>query len=153
MVYEILECLMVLVLKWMEMVGIKVDCDMLLWMFNVFVQKMVGLEVEIYEMVGWLFNVGSFKQLGEILFDELFLLGGKKGKIGVYVIGVDVFEDLVMEYELFCCVLDWCQLFKLKLIYIDVLQDYINFEMGCVYMFYFIVGVNMGCLVLIDLNL
>lgn len=153
-VYQLLEWLMVVVLVDMEMMGICIDVDYFKCMFSVFVQKMVVLEVEIYELVGGFFNVGSFKQLGEILFECMGLQGGKQGKIGVFLISVDVLEDLVVEgYDLFVWVLDWWVIFKLKLIYIDVLLQYVNFEIGCVYISYLIIGVQIGCLVLIDLNL
>lgn len=100
-VYETLERPLIPVLAEMEMHGIKVDRDTLSRMSNNFAQSMSGLEAEIYELGGQSFNVGSPKQLGEILFDKLELPGGKKGKTGAYGTGVDVLEDLAAEgYEL-----------------------------------------------------
>jgi DNA polymerase-1 len=99
-VYETLERPMVPVLARMEMAGIKVDRDTLSRMSNAFSQKMAGLEAEIHELAGETFNVGSPKQLGEILFDKLDMPGGKKGKTGAYATGVDVLEDLATEHDL-----------------------------------------------------
>jgi DNA polymerase-1 len=99
-VYETLERPLVSVLAAMERSGIKVDRDTLSRMSNAFAQKMAGLEDGIYELVGRKFNVGSPKQLGEILFDEMGLEGGKKGKTGAYATGADVLEDLATEHEL-----------------------------------------------------
>ena len=79
-VYETLERPLVPVLTQMERSGVKVDRDTLSRMSNAFAQKMAGLEDEIYELVGRKFNVGSPKQLGEILFDEMGIEGGKKGQ-------------------------------------------------------------------------
>ncbi|WP_286779897.1 DNA polymerase, partial [Sulfitobacter sp. UBA4523] len=76
-VYETLERPLVPVLAAMERSGVKVDRDTLSRMSNAFAQKMAGLEDEIYELAGRKFNVGSPKQLGEILFDEMGLEGGK----------------------------------------------------------------------------
>ena len=121
---------MVPVLADMERTGIKVDRDTLSRMSNAFSQKMAGLEDEIYELAGRKFNVGSPKQLGEILFDEMGLEGGKKGKTGAYATGADVLEDLATEHALPARVLDWRQLSKLKSTYTDALQDHINPDTG-----------------------
>src|SRR5690606_24074713 len=99
-VYETLERPLVPVLAQMEMHGIEVDRDTLSRMSNAFSQKMAGLEAEIHELAGRKFNVGSPKQLGEILFDEMGLPGGKKGKTGAYATGADVLEDLATEHDL-----------------------------------------------------
>jgi DNA polymerase-1 len=114
---------------------------------------MAGLEAEIHEMAGRSFNVGSPKQLGEILFDELSLPGGKKGKTGAYATGADVLEDLATEHELPRRVLDWRQLSKLKSTYTDALQDHINPETGRVHTSYSIAGANTGRLASTDPNL
>ena len=89
---------------------------------------MAMLESEIYAMVGRKFNVGSPAQVGEILFDEMNLEGGKKGKNGKYATGADVLEDLATEHKLPACVLDWRQLSKLKSTYTDALQEQYQFE-------------------------
>ncbi|MEP1201887.1 DNA polymerase I [Tateyamaria sp.] len=152
-VYETLERPMVPVLAGMERSGIKVDRDTLSRMSNAFAQKMAGLEDEIYEMVGRKFNVGSPAQVGEILFDEMSLEGGKKGKTGKYATGADVLEDLATEHELPGLVLDWRQLSKLKSTYTDALQDHINPDTGRVHTSYSIAGASTGRLASTDPNL
>lgn len=152
-VYETLERPMVSVLAKMEMDGIKVDRDTLSRMSNAFAQKMAGLEAEIHELAGEAFNVGSPKQLGEILFDKMGIEGGKRGKTGAYATGADVLEDLATEHELPARVLDWRQLSKLKSTYTDALQDHINPETGRVHTSYSIAGASTGRLASTDPNL
>ena len=152
-VYETLERPMVPVLASMERSGIKVDRDTLSRMSNTFAQKMAGLEAEIHEMAGRRFNVGSPKQLGEILFDEMGIEGGKRGKTGAYATGADVLEDLATEHELPARVLDWRQLSKLKSTYTDALQDHINPDTGRVHTSYSIAGASTGRLASTDPNL
>ncbi|GAA6175757.1 DNA polymerase I [Sulfitobacter pacificus] len=152
-VYETLERPLVPVLAAMERSGIKVDRDTLSRMSNAFAQKMAGLEDEIYEIAGRKFNVGSPKQLGEILFDEMGIEGGKKGKTGAYATGVDILEDLATEHELPARVLDWRQLSKLKSTYTDALQTHINADTGRVHTSYSIAGASTGRLASTDPNL
>ncbi|HDY94838.1 hypothetical protein LCGC14_0134920 [marine sediment metagenome] len=152
-VYETLERPLVPVLAAMERSGVKVDRDTLSRMSNAFAQKMAGLEDEIYQLAGRKFNVGSPKQLGEILFDEMALEGGKKGKTGAYATGADVLEDLATEHDLPARVLDWRQLSKLKSTYTDALQDHINPDTGRVHTSYSIAGASTGRLASTDPNL
>ncbi|NYS25754.1 DNA polymerase I [Rhodobacteraceae bacterium 2376] len=153
-VYETMERPLVPVLAAMEMAGVKVDRDVLSRMSNAFSQKMAGLEAEIHELAGETFNVGSPKQLGEILFDKMSLQGGKKGKTGAYATGADVLEDLAAEgHDLPARVLDWRQLSKLKSTYTDALQDHINPETGRVHTSYVISGASTGRLSSTDPNL
>jgi DNA polymerase I len=153
-VYEGLERPLVPVLAAMERRGIKVDREVLSRMSNVFAQKMAGLEAEIHALAGTSFNVGSPKQLGEILFDQMGLPGGEKGKTGAYATGAEVLEDLAAEgHELPARVLDWRQLQKLKSTYTDALQDHIHPDTGRVHTSYVITGAVTGRLSSTDPNL
>jgi len=153
-VYETMERPLVPVLAQMERYGIKVNRDHLSRMSNAFAQKMAGLESEIHELAGRKFNVGSPKQLGEILFDEMSIEGGKKGKTGAYATGADVLETLAAQgHDLPARVLDWRQLSKLKSTYTDALQEHIHPESGRVHTSYSIAGANTGRLASTDPNL
>ena len=152
-VYETLERPLVPVLAAMEMHGVQVDRDTLSRMSGAFAQKMAALEDEIHTLAGRSFNVGSPKQLGEILFDEMSLQGGVKGKTGAYATGVDVLEDLATEHALPGRVLDWRQVSKLKSTYTDALQTHIHPETGRVHTSYSLVGAVTGRLSSTDPNL
>lgn len=152
-VYETLERPLIPVLAEMEMHGIKVDRDTLSRMSNTFAQKMAGLEDEIYKVAGRTFNVGSPKQLGEILFDEMSIEGGKRSKNGAWATGADILEDLATVHELPGLVLDWRQLSKLKSTYTDALQAHINPDTGRVHTSYSIAGASTGRLASTDPNL
>jgi DNA polymerase-1 len=157
-VYETLERPLVPVLAQMEMAGVKVDRDTLSRMSNAFAQKMAGLEDEIQTLAGRKFNVGSPKQLGEVMFDELGLTmpDGKKpstGKTGAYSTGADVLEDLATIHDLPRRILDWRQLSKLKSTYTDALQGHIHPDTCRVHTSYSIAGANTGRLASTDPNL
>ncbi|RWR13744.1 DNA polymerase I [Paenirhodobacter populi] len=159
-VYETLERPLVPILAEMEMAGVKVDTSILARMSNVFAQRMAGLEDEIRAIAGQPFNIGSPKQLGEILFDTLGVPGGGRGKTGAWATGADVLEDITtMEDEhpqaarLAARVLDWRQIAKLKSTYTDALQGHVNPETGRVHTSYSIAGANTGRLASTDPNL
>jgi DNA polymerase I len=159
-VYETLERPLVPVLADMEMAGIKVDREVLRGMSNVFAQKLVQLEEEIQDIAGEKFNVGSPKQLGEILFDRLAVPGGEKGKTGAYGTGADILEDITTLEDshpqgarLAARILDWRQIAKLKSTYTDALQLAINPDTGRVHTSYSIAGANTGRLASTDPNL
>ena len=158
-VYETLERPLVPVLADMEMTGIQVDRDTLRGMSNVFAQKLVQLEEEIHGIAGEKFNVGSPKQLGEVLFDRLQVPGGEKGKTGAYTTGADILEDITtledhpQAAQLAARVLDWRQIAKLKSTYTDALQEAINPDTGRVHTSYSIAGANTGRLASTDPNL
>ena len=159
-VYETLERPLVPVLAEMEMHGIQVDRDTLSRMSNAFAQKMAGLEADIHEVAEQPFNVGSPKQVGEILFDKMGVPGGDKGKTGAYATGADVLEDVTTLTETYpqgarlaSLLLDWRQLSKLKSTYTDALQDHINPETKRVHTSYSISGAVTGRLASTDPNL
>ena len=153
-VYETMERPLVPVLAQMERTGVLVDRDHLSRLSNQFSQKMAQLEDEIHELAGSKFNVGSPKQLGEILFDQMGLEGGKKGKTGAYATGADILETLAAQgHDMPARVLDWRQLSKLKGTYTDALQGHINAETGRVHTSYSIAGASTGRLASTDPNL
>ncbi len=159
-VYETLERPLVPVLAEMEMAGIQVDRDILHRMSNAFAQKLVQLEEEIHEVAGEKFNVGSPKQLGEVLFDRLQIPGGVKGKTDAYATGADILEDITTMEDahpqgarLAARILDWRQIAKLKSTYTDALQLAINPDTGRVHTSYSIAGANTGRLASTDPNL
>ena len=159
-VYETLERPLVPVLADMEMAGIQVDRDTLNRMSNAFAQKLVQLEEEIHGLAGDKFNVGSPKQLGEILFDRLKIPNGTQGKTGAYNTGADILEDITTLEDshpqgarLAARILDWRQIAKLKSTYTDALQLAINEDTGRVHTSYSIAGANTGRLASTDPNL
>ena len=158
-VYETLERPLVPVLADMEMAGIQVDREVLRMMSNAFAQKLVQLEEEIHQVAGEKFNVGSPKQLGEILFDRLQIPGGTKGKTDAYATGADILEDITtlethpQGAQLAARILDWRQIAKLKSTYTDALQLAINPDTGRVHTSYSIAGANTGRLASTDPNL
>jgi DNA polymerase-1 len=153
-VYETMERPLVPVLAAMEMAGVRVDRAQLSRLSGDFAQKMAGLEDEIARLAGGRFNVGSPKQLGEVLFDQMGLAGGKRGKTGAYATGADVLEELAAQgHELPARVLDWRLVSKLKSTYTDTLQAAINPETGRVHTSYSISGAATGRLASTDPNL
>ncbi len=152
-VYERLERPLVPVLAQMEMTGIKVDREVLSRMSNAFAQKMAGFEAELHQIAGRDFNVQSPAQVGEILFDQMGLEGGKRTKSGQWSTPADVLEDLATEHDFAARVLDYRQLQKLKSTYTDALQDHIHPDTGRVHTSYSIAGANTGRLASTDPNL
>ncbi|GAB6052079.1 DNA polymerase I [Magnetospira thiophila] len=153
-VYETLERPLVPVLRTMEAEGIRVDAALLKELSADFSARLGDLELEIHRLAGREFNVGSPKQLGEILFDEMSLPGGKKGKTGAYVTGASVLDDLAAAgHDLPARVLDWRQLAKLKSTYTDALLEQINPATGRVHTSFLQTGAATGRLSSSDPNL
>ncbi|MDP6705931.1 MAG: DNA polymerase I, partial [Alphaproteobacteria bacterium] len=153
-VYETLERPLIPVLVEMERAGIRVDAAELSRLSGDFAQRMGGLEDEIHELAGESFNIGSPKQLGEILFDKMSLPGGKKGKTGAWGTGHDVLEGLAAQgHDVPARVLDWRQLSKLKSTYTDSLQGQINVDTGRVHTSYAMAATSTGRLASTDPNL
>ena len=133
-VYETLERPLVAVLLEMERTGIRVDANVLKGLSADFSKRLSQLEVEIFELVGHEFNINSPKQLGEILFDEMGIEGGKKTKTGAYQTGAEILEGLAAEgHELPVKILENRQLAKLKSTYTDALVKQINLKTGRVH--------------------
>ncbi|WP_226624870.1 DNA polymerase I [Alloyangia pacifica] len=152
-VYEGTERPLVPVLAEMELAGVQVDRNTLSRMSTAFAQKMAGLEAELHELAGHSFNVNSPAQVGEILFAEMGLEGGKKTKTGAWSTPAEVLEDLATEHDFAARVLDYRQLQKLKSTYTDALQEHINLETGRVHTSYSIAGANTGRLASTEPNL
>lgn len=133
-VYETLERPLVEVIARMETRGIRVDRAHLARLSHEFAEKMNVLEAEVAQLVGAPFNLGSPKQLGEVLFETLKLPGGKKTASGQWATGADVLEELAAQgHELPQKVLDWRGLAKLKSTYADALPHHINPQTGRVH--------------------
>jgi DNA polymerase-1 len=144
-VYETLERPMVPVLARMEARGVRVDRQILSRLSGEFSQKLAGLEAEIYELAGESFNIGSPKQLGDILFGKFNLAGGKKTRTGAWSTGADVLEELMLEgNQLAARILDWRQLSKLKSTYTDLLPEFIHPETGRVHTSYALASTTTG---------
>ena len=153
-VYETIERPLIPVLARMESAGIKVDRAALARLSEDFTTRIAKLETEIHKLAGRGFNIGSPKQLGEILFDEMGLEGGKKGKTGAYGTDSDVLDGLAAQgHDLPARVLDWRQLSKLKSTYTDSLVDYIVPETGRVHTSFAMTGAATGRLASSDPNL
>ncbi len=153
-VYERVDRPLIPVLAQMEREGIKVDRDELARMSAEFAEGCAGLEQEIHTLAGTPFSVGSPKQLGEVLFGQMGLKGGKKGKSGDYSTDVTVLEKLAEEgIEIARKVLDWRQLAKLRSTYTDALQHQINPRTGRVHTSYSLSGAQTGRLSSNDPNL
>lgn len=135
--YETVERPLVPVIVEMESAGIQVERAALERLSKDFATRMEFLVEKGHSLAGEVFNLGSPKQLGEILFDKMDLPGGKKGKAGAYTTNADVLEDLAAQgHHLPRVVLDWRQLQKLKSTYTDALVEQINPKTGRVHTAY-----------------
>ncbi|MBT5435016.1 MAG: DNA polymerase I, partial [Rhodospirillaceae bacterium] len=153
-VYETVERPLIPVIAQMEQHGVKVDRVELERMSGEFGHRIQALEKEIHAMAGRPFTIGSPKQLGEVLFDEMGMEGGKKGKSGSYGTGADVLDGLAAQgHELPQKVLDWRQLSKLKSTYTDTLVEQINQETGRVHTSFAMAAASTGRLASSDPNL
>ncbi len=153
-VYETMERPLIPVLVAMEREGILVDRAELRDLSNDFAKRLALLETEIHKLAGREFNLGSPKQLGEVLFDEMGITGGKKGKTGAYATGADILENLAAQgHALPARVLDWRQLQKLKSTYTDALLEQIDPHTGRVHTSYAMASTSTGRLASSDPNL
>lgn len=144
-VYETLERPLVAVLADMEQAGVLVDREVLARLSQRFAQKMQGLETEIHALAGEKFNLGSPKQLGEILFGKFNLPGGKKTKTGQWSTDADALEELAAQgHDLPRRIIDWRQVSKLKSTYTDALPTYINAQTGRIHTSYSMAATSTG---------
>lgn len=153
-VYETLERPLIPVLVDMEHRGIKVDPLVLKKLSHEFEIRLEENEKQIQDQVGQPFNVGSPKQLGDILFEKLKLPGGKKGKTGAYGTSAEVLESLSEQgFAIADQLLEWRQLSKLKSTYTDALARQINPKTGRVHTSYAMTATSTGRLASSDPNL
>ncbi|MFO1247150.1 MAG: DNA polymerase I [Alphaproteobacteria bacterium] len=153
-VYETLERPLVMVLADMERAGIAIDPDMLRKLSNDFAKTQVKLEGEIHKLAGGEFNIGSPKQLGEILFDRMKIEGGRKTKTGAWSTDSDVLEDVASQgHPIAKKVLEWRGLAKLRGTYTDALPGFINAKTGRVHTSYAMASTSTGRLASTDPNL
>ena len=134
--YETIERPLAPVVAAMEREGIKVDRAALAELSVDFARRIAELEHTIYAAVGNEFNIGSTKQLGDVLFEKLGLPGGKKGKTGAYGTDASILEELAPLHPVPAQVLEWRQLTKLKSTYADALGEEIDAETGRVHTSY-----------------
>jgi len=153
-VYETLERPIAPVLAAMERTGIRVERAALASLSDSFAQSLARLEDEIKELAGEDFNIGSPKQLGEILFDRMSLPGGRRTKTGAWSTDASALEELAAGgHELPRKVLDWRLLAKLKSTYTDALPTYIHPETGRVHTSYALAATTTGRLSSLEPNL
>jgi len=156
-VYEMVDRPLVPVIARMERRGIRVDVERLAQLSREFEGQIAGYEAEVHRLAGTEFAIGSPKQLGDILFEQMGMKGGRKGKSGVYSTDVTELERLAREEgpgaELVRRVLDWRQLTKLKNTYTDALQAQVNPETGRVHTSYSLTGAQTGRLSSTEPNL
>ncbi len=153
-VYETLERPMIEVLARMEQRGIRIDSAVLSKLSAEFAQDMGRLEGAIYALAGERFNLGSPKQLGDILFGKMGLAGAKKTATGAWSTAAGVLDDLAEQgNELAARILEWRQLSKLKSTYTDSLPSFVNPKTGRVHTSYALAATTTGRLSSSDPNL
>ena len=153
-VYETLERPLAPVLADMQRAGVRVEKPALASLSLSFAQTIARLEDEIRELAGEDFNIGSPKQLGEILFDKMSLLGGHRTKTGAWSTDAQALEELAAEgHELPRKVLDWRLVAKLKSTYTDAIPAFIHPETGRVHTTYALASSTTGRLASVDPNL
>jgi DNA polymerase-1 len=159
-VYQTLERPMVCILSEMERTGVKVDRTILSRLSSTFAQRIARLEEEIYTLAGHKFNLASARQLGEFLFDNLKLPGGRKTKTGQWETRAGLLDDLAASEDLpeharklINVMLEWRQLTKLMSTYTDALPQHINSSTSRIHTSYALASTTTGRLASTDPNL
>jgi len=153
-IYEIFEKPMIKILAFMEIEGIKIDNNFLKTLSLKFKKKIEKIEKEVFKISKKEFNIGSPKQLGEILYNELKIADLKKTKKGSFATSATVLEDLAFKGHKFPkLVLDWRQVSKLKNTYSDSLPEHINPKTNRVHTSFLLAATNTGRLASSDPNL
>lgn len=152
--YERVERPLAAVVMHMERAGVQVDRAALNRLSAVFAERMAGLESQAHHLAGATFNLGSPKQLGEILFEKMGLPGGRRSKTGAWGTGAEVLEQLAEQgHELPRVLLEWRQAAKLKSTYADALVEQINPNTGRVHTSFALAATSTGRLSSSDPNL
>jgi DNA polymerase I len=126
-VYETLERPLVSVLARMERRGISIDRQVLSRLSGDFAQTAARVEAELQELAGEPINVGSPKQIGDILFGKMGIPGGSKTKTGAWSTSAQILDELAEQgHEFPKKILEWRQVSKLKSTYTDALPNYVN---------------------------
>ena len=126
-IYEIFEKPLIEILALMEIEGIRIDSEFLKNLSEKFEKKIKNLEKQIFKISKKEFNIGSPKQLGEIIYNDLKIAGLKKTRKGSFATSASVLEDLAFKGNQFPqLILDWRQVSKLKNTYSDSLPEHIN---------------------------
>ncbi len=153
-IYEIFEKPMIKLLSQLEIDGIKVDKEYLKKLSKKFKERLEKIEKEIYKISGKEFNIGSPKQLGEIIYNDLKIAKLKKTKKGSLATSAKILEDLALTGHKFPnLVLEWRQVSKLKSTYSDALQEHINSNSKRVHTSFLLAATNTGRLASSDPNL
>jgi len=153
-VYENFEKPMIKLLAKLESNGIKVDDIYLKKLSNNFEEKLKKIEEKIYSIAGKKFNIGSPKQLGEIIYNELKITKLKKTKKGSLATSANILENLAVAGHKFPnLVLEWRQISKLKNTYSDALQDHVSKKTKRVHTSFLLAATNTGRLASSDPNL
>ena len=152
--YELFEKPMISLLSEMEFNGIKVDKNYLQILSKKFEKRIKKIEEEIYSLAGKKFNIGSPKQLGELIYNDLKITKLKKTKKGSLATSAKILEELAHKGHKFPnLVLEWRQISKLKNTYSDALQDHINAKTKRVHTSFLLAATNTGRLASSDPNL
>ncbi len=126
-IYEIFEKPLIKILAFMEIEGVEIDSKFLQSLSKKFEKKILKLEEDIFKISKKEFNIGSPKQLGEIIYNDLKIAGLKRTKKGGFATSASVLEDLAFKGNKFPkLILDWRQLSKLKNTYSDALPEHVN---------------------------
>ena len=153
-IYEIFEKPMIEILAFMEMKGIKIDSNFLKSLSLKFEKKIEKLEKEIFKIAQKEFNIGSPKQLGDIIYNDLKIAGLKKTRKGGFATNASVLEDLAFKGHKFPqLVLDWRQVSKLKNTYSDALPEHVNPTTKRVHTSFLLAATTTGRLASSDPNL
>ena len=153
-IYERIERPLVPVVAAMETIGVRIDPEILRQQSHGFAVRLQKLESEIHALAGHSFNVGSPQQLGNVLFAEMALPGGVKGKNGAFSTASDILEPLAEGgHEIVIKLLDWRSVAKLKSTYTDALPEQISAQTGRVHTSFSLVGAATGRLSSTDPNL